>query len=105
MSDDVSPHEKVLGPRYLPRVGRRRFGACLRWRVEFLIGVLAWRDPTDLSMTFVSIGLGPVEVQVSMERVFSRRDERNDPHRDLSMRAGAELVTEVEDFLAGRSDG
>lgn len=94
--NDPANHEKVLGPRYLPRIGRRRIGFYLRWRVEFLVGVLSWRDAEE-RMSFVSIGLGPIEVQASIDTVFSRTDE----HRlGVTEHDATVLADEVGAFLA-----
>lgn len=77
---------------YTPRLWRWAFAVFVRFGVEFLLGVLIYRDEDrDLHIEF---GLGPVELVLCPTRIWTRREVRK---RDRSR--ARELVTEVEAHL------
>lgn len=98
MTDQPDRHRSTR-LRWLPSVGHWRLGWCLRYRVEFLVGMIAWRDPEVPSLSYITIGCTVVELHLSIDRVLSRRERRR---HALNADDGAVLVSEVEDFLAGR---
>lgn len=84
-------HDHVL-TIYTPRLWRWSFAVFVRFGVEFLLGVLIYRDE-DGDRHF-GLGLGPVEIMFAPCRMWTRREARK---RERAR--GLELVSEVEAHL------